>query len=48
MRPRLGDPAVHVELDLFGQESERLGDAAARRDAHSRRAAAALLVDWNR
>ena len=40
----LGDPAAHAELDLFCRESEQLGDAAARWDAQSRRAAAALLV----
>jgi hypothetical protein len=40
----LGDPAAHSELDLFCRESEQLGDAAARWDAQSRRAAAALLV----
>ena len=40
----LGSPAAHAELDLFCRESERLGDAAARWDAHSRRAAAALLT----
>jgi hypothetical protein len=40
----LGDPAVHAELDLSCQESEQLGDAAARWDAHSRRAAAAMLT----
>ena len=38
----LGDPAAHAELDLFCRESEQLGDAAARWDAQSRRAAAAL------
>jgi hypothetical protein len=40
----LGSSAAHVELDLFCQESEQLGDAAARWDAQSRRAAAALLA----
>jgi tetratricopeptide (TPR) repeat protein len=40
----LGDPAAHAELDLFCRESEQLGDAAARWDAQSRRAAAALLT----
>ena len=40
----LGDPAGLFELDLFCRESGQLGDAAARWDAQSRRAAAALLV----
>jgi predicted ATPase len=40
----LGSPAAHAELDLFCRESEQLGDAAARWDAQSRRAAAALLA----
>jgi predicted ATPase len=40
----LGSPAAHAELDLFCRESEQLGDAAARWDARSRRAAAALLA----
>jgi hypothetical protein len=40
----LGDPAAHAELDLFCRASEQLGDAAARWDAQSRRAAAALLA----
>jgi predicted ATPase len=40
----LGTPAAHAELDLFCRESEQLGDAAARWDAQSRRAAAALLA----
>jgi len=40
----LGAPAAHAELDLFCRESEQLGDAAARWDAQSRRAAAALLA----
>ena len=40
----LGDPAAHAELDRFCRESEQLGDAAARWDAQSRRAAAALLA----
>jgi hypothetical protein len=40
----LGAPAAHAELDLFCRESERLGDAAARWDARSRQAVAALLA----
>ena len=40
----LGDPAAHAELDQFCRESGQLGDAAARWDAQSRRAAAALLA----
>jgi hypothetical protein len=40
----LGSPMAHAELDLFCRESEKLGDAAARWDAASRRAAAALLA----
>jgi hypothetical protein len=40
----LGDPAAHTELDLFCRASDQLGDAAARWDAQSRRAATALLV----
>jgi predicted ATPase len=40
----LGDPAALTELDRFCRESEQLGDAAARWDAQSRRAAAALLA----
>jgi len=40
----LGIPAAHAELDLFCRESEQLGDAAARWDAQSRRAAAVLLA----
>ena len=40
----LGSPAAHAELDLFCRESEQLGDATARWDAQSRRAAAALLA----
>jgi hypothetical protein len=40
----LGSPAALAELDLFCQESGQLGDAAARWDAQSRRAAAALLA----
>ena len=40
----LGNSAAHAELDLFCRESEQLGDAAARWDARSRRAAAALLA----
>jgi predicted ATPase len=40
----LGDLAAHAELDLFCRESEQLGDAAARWDAQSRRAAAELLA----
>ena len=40
----LGTPAAHAELDQFCRESEQLGDAAARWDAQSRRAAAALLA----
>lgn len=39
----LGDPAAHAELDQFCRESERLGDAVARWDAQSHRAAAALV-----
>jgi predicted ATPase len=40
----LGSPAVHTELDLFCREAEQLGDAPARWDAQSRRAASALLT----
>jgi hypothetical protein len=40
----LGSPAAHAELDLFCREAEQLGDAAARWDAQSRRAVAALLA----
>jgi hypothetical protein len=40
----LGSPAAHAELGLFCRESMQLGDAAARWDAQSRRAAAALLA----
>jgi hypothetical protein len=40
----LGSPAAHTELDLFCREAEQLGDAAARWDAQSRRAASALLA----
>lgn len=40
----LGSPAAHADLDLFCRESEQLGDAAARWDAQSRRAVAALLA----
>jgi predicted ATPase len=40
----LGSPAAHTELDLFCREAEQLGDAAARWDAQSRRAASALLT----
>jgi predicted ATPase len=40
----LGNTAAHTELDLFCREAEQLGDAAARWDAQSRRAASALLA----
>jgi predicted ATPase len=40
----LGRPAAHMELDLFCREAEQLGDAAARWDAQSRRAASVLLA----
>jgi predicted ATPase len=40
----LGRPEAHTELDLFCREAEQLGDAVARWDAQSRRAASALLA----